>query len=38
VPDLIIIGDGEEYPVIQTWIEENGLSDKVLLKGGSYDI
>lgn len=35
--DMVIIGDGEEYEKIGTWIESNNMKDKVLLKGPIYD-
>ena len=37
VPDLIIIGSGEEYAAIREWIDQNKLSDKVFMTGAVYE-
>lgn len=37
IPNLIIVGDGDEYAAVNQWITDNGLKDKVLLKGAIYD-
>ena len=37
VPQLIIIGDGDEYKNILEWIKDNNLTNKILLKGKIFD-
>lgn len=40
-PDVLpmnIIGGGEEYNKVKKWVEENGLSNKVFLRGPIFDI
>ena len=37
IPHLKIIGGGDQFVVINTWINENGLKDKIELLGPIYD-
>ena len=37
IPQLVIIGDGDEYQNILEWIKDNNLINKVLLKGKIFD-
>lgn len=37
IPNLSIIGDGDEYNAINEWTTDNDLKDKVFLKGAIYD-
>lgn len=37
IPNLIIVGEGDEYAAVSQWITDNALKDKVFLKGGIYD-
>ena len=37
IPNLIIVGDGDEYDAINEWLTDNDLKDKVFLKGAIYD-
>lgn len=38
LPLLNIIGKGPDYDDIKQWIEENQLTDKIILRGAIYDI
>lgn len=37
IPQLVIIGDGDEYQNILAWIKDHDLTNKVLLKGKIFD-
>jgi len=37
IPNLIIIGEGNEFNKIKKWIMKNKLNDKIFLLGGIYD-
>jgi glycosyltransferase involved in cell wall biosynthesis len=37
LPDLFIIGSGEEYINIRNWISQNKLDEKITLQGAVYD-
>ncbi|WP_282056651.1 glycosyltransferase [Maribacter luteus] len=37
LPQLILIGDGDEYQNILEWIEQNQLTNKIFLKGKIFD-
>ena len=37
IPDLIVVGDGDEYAAIKEWIKESKLEEKIFLKGAVYD-
>lgn len=37
IPDLTIIGGGEEYDAIKVWIHSNRLDKKITLTGAIYD-
>lgn len=37
LPQLVIIGDGDEYQNILNWINNNNLANKVVLKGKIFD-
>ncbi|UJH67023.1 glycosyltransferase [Allomuricauda sp. SCSIO 65647] len=37
IPQLDIIGDGDEYDNILGWVKENGLANKIFLRGKIFD-
>jgi glycosyltransferase involved in cell wall biosynthesis len=37
IPELIVIGDGDQRSAVEAWIAENKLSAKIRLTGGIYD-
>jgi len=37
IPELIVIGEGDQRSAVEKWIAENGLSAKIRLTGGIYD-
>lgn len=37
VPNLEIIGDGDEYHNIKSWLQKNGLENNVFLRGKIFD-
>jgi glycosyltransferase involved in cell wall biosynthesis len=38
IPNLSIVGGGEEFDVVQNWIVSNNLSKKIILHGPVFDI
>jgi glycosyltransferase involved in cell wall biosynthesis len=37
IPKLVIVGDGEDGSAVRHWVSENGLEDRIILKGAIFD-